>query len=126
MPLTWYRRLAASVDIGRSRGGIATGLRDAAVLALLGSGVGAVGVVALKASDLDIAHRGVGGVLIRQKPDEVGRQMAQVLDRDTSARLVAWIAAGGIDWGREVPVFPELTARAVYRLVWRAEREVAG
>lgn len=111
-----YRELIGgytAIDLGRVWGGVAVGLRDGAVLALLSAGLTPVEVSRLEGRSLVEAGGGRVKVYLRR-----GAWLRDVvLDAVQSARVVAWVAESET-WGRERLVFG-LTRQAVRRVVVR-------
>jgi integrase len=78
--------LLPRIDPGRLRFGLAVGLRDGAILALVAAGLSAVEIAALKASEVTMQEGRVVVYVNRQ-----GGTWSAVLATDLGARLLAWI-----------------------------------
>jgi len=92
-------RLLPRVDPGRVRSGMAVGLRDGAVLALIAAGLEAVEISALRASAIRM-EKGRVMVHVRRR----GGHWWIVFPTDLGARLLAWLTEVRL-WGVPVPVF---------------------
>lgn len=91
--------LIPRIDPGRLRFGLAVGLRDGALLALVAAGLSAVEIAALKASEVTLQG---GHVVV--SVDRQGVIWSAVLPTDLGSRLLAWITECRV-WSEPVPVF---------------------
>lgn len=119
---------ARRIDPGRVRGGLAVGLRDAALLALVASGVRAGLIASLQATQIGV-HRD-GRLEITTPADSEGWERRKVLSPVASSLLLAWLAEARA-WAQPVPVFytidrageqRPLTVKAVHGVLERVRR----
>lgn len=118
----WYLRALAAVEVGRVRAGLAVGLRDRAVLALLANGVRPGEIALLSCREIEVQESS-GRLTISRPADEAGWHRVKVLDVSGSAQLLAWLAEVRT-WGEDVPVFGGLSVVAIYGVVERIRREI--
>jgi hypothetical protein len=113
------RALLPKVDPARLWGGWPLGLRDGAVLALLGAGLSAEEIVALRATAVT-THRAKLWVKLRRH----GIYWFVVLPPDLGGHLLVWLSDRGL-WGSSELVFasPEgpLTPTGIYMILSRHE-----
>ncbi len=91
--------LLPKIDPGRVRSGIAVGLRDGALMALVAAGLSTSEITALRASAITLSG---GQILIA-----VHRQRTTwtaALPTDLGARLLAWLSESRL-WSEPEPVF---------------------
>jgi len=103
---------------GRVIGGLAVGLRDAAILALVAAGLSGGEIERLRAD----AVRMVGGRVVVMAIAASGRRSLTELDRHQGARVLAWISDQRLEG--EVALFPaqkgkRLTRDGVCKVVHR-------
>jgi site-specific recombinase XerC len=91
--------LIPRIDPGRIHLGLAVGLRDGALLALVAAGLSAVEIAALQAAEVTLQGGRVVVSVSRQ-----GVTWSAVLSTDLGARLLAWITECRL-WSEPVPVF---------------------
>ncbi len=94
-------------------GGVAVGLRDGAVLALLSAGLTPQEVAHVQGRQLLEESAGKVQVVVVRG----AYQRAVVLDPTQSARLIAWVAEAEV-WGRNRAVFG-LTRQGINRIITR-------
>lgn len=114
------RELLPRIDPGRVRSGLAVGLRDGALLALVAAGLSAVEIVALRASAVTMTG---GHVVVAV--ERYGINWSVTLPTDLGARLLAWLTERRI-WAQESPVFTggkrPLSLEALYKIL-RSNRQ---
>lgn len=94
--------LLPHIDPGRIYNGVAVGLRDSALLALIAAGLSAVQIAALRASDVSMS---AGRVMIAVKHHgKQGNDLSFVLSVSLGAHLLAWLVERRL-WGEDTPVF---------------------
>jgi hypothetical protein len=112
------RQLLTLVDPGRVRGGLAVGLRDGALLALIAAGLTATEVTTLLASAITTINGGQILVTVNRQ----GIAWSAALPTELGARLLAWLAERRL-WGEAELVFPghrgPLSPMAITKLVDR-------
>jgi len=111
-------------DPGRVIGGLAVGLRDAAILALVAAGLSGGEIERLRADAVRMVHGRVVAMVILPS----GRPSLTELDRHQGARVLAWIADQRLEG--EVPLFPaqkgkRLTRDGVCKVVHRYALQAA-
>ena len=111
------RDLLPRIDPGRVRSGLAVGLRDGALLALVAAGFSAVEIVALRASAVTMTG---GHVVVAV--ERHGITWSAALPTDLGARLLAWLTERRL-WSLDTPVFTgnrrPLKLKALYKLLER-------
>jgi hypothetical protein len=114
------RELLPRIDPGRVRSGLAVGLRDGALLALVAAGLSAVEIAALRASAVTMA-----GGHVTVAVERYGINWSVSLPTDLGARLLAWLTERRI-WAQESPVFTggkrSLKLEALYKILVRYNR----
>ena len=94
--------LLPRIDPGRVHNGVAVGLRDGALLALVAAGLSAVQIASLRASDVAMS---AGRVMLAVKHEgKQGNDLFLLLSVSLGAHLLAWLSERRL-WGEDTPVF---------------------
>jgi hypothetical protein len=107
--------LIPHVDPGRVRNGVAVGLRDGALLALVAAGLSAVEIADLRGTAITMTGGHLTVSLVRKRII-----WSAALPTDLGARLLAWIAERRL-WAVPEPVFRgtrgPLTAMGIHQVL---------